>query len=918
MTRLFSYVKASSLKQALVAGSGRHEGEKPIYMLPSRASEDWLLNMLRGDKDYFASRPEAWGWQELYDRIVPKTARRRCVDPPDHNLILQFVTDTAVRNMGSRGYPIPPGMKRKSFAAPLDAAIREMLLEGVEPWMISEHEVLRGLYEDYLSYLAEKKLADNSQLPSLALLSLGENLPKSMTGRVMRWVGFMSFTGTQIRLVRALAAAGLDMEIYMPDSGTANFRDAASQLEIKPINLESGECSVISLDARDIYSEYEQIADMIAGPYCGADVGILIAGDRAQIMASMLSKRGIPWQSRSEVTADRTVLMDIAKQVWEAHKLDWPPARTSHLLRNAVFGLNTDTAGVAREMPEGMSAWKEFSSGNAEALETISRFEAFCDLIERGGSCEELLRGLSALCGNGEWETNLAREAGDDTSLDPAIREIASSRLEIEQKLAMMEDVTPALGEASSIRFEGDDAMAFLTDWAGEAALALPPLYKGAVSIYESPPPVLASHDVWIMTDVDGTRYPGPTSDQPLLGDKLRNFVNEAPGGGVHLPTVHEKKRQKEAMFRRLLAVGERVSIAARAAMDAEARPISESPFMSPDAFSAHGWRIAGACPETRPDFSRGTVRRGRFPRTAIVPQTPSPRKSRISLSHVDDLAACPFAYWCGKIARFEPSAEPGAVMDPMSLGNVMHEAWRRVTDTRVRDGARDHRSILLSEWDAILSELSVKYPMAADSRSVSVMTNLKNGMLRVADLLDDIESMAAAAGMRKLDTRTEFALPPLEFENVIFSGRADRIEHWSWDGGRGVVIYDYKLGKSGGYGKKLQLAAYGAALRESGTRVAGFCYLCHKDGRYPGSWSPDIKRVFAKTSRSPCCDEQIENALEKLGEIDAIAASGKYEAKYDSSLCRACDYQSICRRSERYGDYAGTDGEESDSDENE
>jgi CRISPR/Cas system-associated exonuclease Cas4 (RecB family) len=657
---------------------------------------------------------------------------------------------------------------------------------------------------------------------------------------------------------------------------------------------------------------------MLAGPYSGADAGILTAGDRAQIMASALSKRGIPWQIRSEVTADRTVLMDIASQTWETGKLGWPPARTSHLLRNAALGLNIDVARVAREMPEGMSAWKEFFSGDAGALETLSRFEAFRGLIERGGSCEELLRGLEAFCGDGEWETHLAREAGDDTSLDPAIREIASSRMEIKQKLAMMADVTPALGEASSVRFEGDEAMAFLTDWAGEAAVALPPLYKGAVCIYESPPPVLTSHDVWIMTDVDGTRYPGPASDQPLLGDKLRAFVNETPDGDVHLPTVHEKKQQKEAMFRRLLAVGERVSIAARAAADAEGRPISESPFMAPDAFPARGWRLAGAYPGDSPAPPREAAGRGKFPRTAIAAPPQAPLKQRISLSHADDLAGCPFAYWCGKIARFEPSAEPGGIMDPMSLGNIMHEAWRRVTNMQNRNEGRDNRSILLSEWDAILSELSGEYPMAADSRAASVMANLKNGMLGVADLLDGIETLAASAGMRKLATHTEFTLPPLEFENVVFHGRADRIEHWSWNGGDGVVIYDYKLGKSGGYGKKLQLAAYGAALRENGTKVAGFCYLCHRDGKNPGGWSPDIKRVFAKASRGPCCDERIENALEKLKEINAAAASGKYEARYDSPMCKTCDYPSVCRRSERYGDYAGTDGDELDYDENE
>ncbi|MDR1138192.1 MAG: PD-(D/E)XK nuclease family protein [Synergistaceae bacterium] len=917
MARLFSYIKLSSLKEALQA-SETAKGAKPVYMLPSRKSEDWLLAMLRGEKDYFASRPEVWSWQELYNRLVPKAERRRCVDPPDHNLILQFVRERAVRGMESRAIPFPAGMKRKSFVTPLGEAIREMLLEGVEPEMISENEILRGLYEDYLSYLAKEKLADNSQLPSLILLSLGETLPRFTKGTVIRWVGFMSFTGTQLKLVKTLIDMGLNMEIFMPDSGTAGFRDASSQLGLDPVSIESGECSVIPLDAPDMYSEFERIADLAADSYGGMDTGILVARDRSQAMASALSKRGIPWQFRSEVTADRTAIMDIAAQTWEIYKLGWPPSRTSHLLRSAAFGLDADIAGIAREMPEGMAAWKEFFSGDANATDTMSRLESFCDLIKRGGSCEELLRGLMAFCGNGEWEARLAREAGNDTSMDSAIREIASSRLEIEQKLAMMEDVTPALGEASGIRFEGDDAMAFLYDWAREAAIALPPLYKGAVCIYDSPPPVLLSHDVWIMTDVDGTRCPGPTSDHPLIGDKMRDSLNAAPGANVHLPTVHEKRRQKEAMFRRLLAVGERVSVAARARMDAGGNPIIDSPFMAPEAFRAGGWRIGNARSEDRSTLSRGHAYRGKFPRAVLAAAPQAPQKPRISLSRIDDLIDCPFAHWCGTIARFTSPPDPDFIMNPISLGNLMHEAWRHIANVQSRDEGGGYRSILLGEWDGIISNLTEEYRMTADTRSAYIMANLKNNMLGVADLLDGIEALAASAGMKKTETRTEFPLPPLEFENVIFTGRADKIERWSWNGGEGAVIYDYKLGKSKGYAKKSQLAAYAAALRESGTKVAGFCYLCHKDGRHHGSWSPDIKHVFAKTSRSPGCDEQIENVLKKLSGIDDIIASGKYEAKYDSPLCGICDFPSICRRGERYGDRRDEKDDEWDSDENE
>jgi hypothetical protein len=107
-------------------------------MLPSKSNEDLLLDMLRGEGDYFARRPEVWSWQDLYRAIVPKDGRRRCVDPPDHNLALRHVIEKTVSDYDAKEIALPPGVRKKNFALPLGLAINELMLEDVGPESLCE------------------------------------------------------------------------------------------------------------------------------------------------------------------------------------------------------------------------------------------------------------------------------------------------------------------------------------------------------------------------------------------------------------------------------------------------------------------------------------------------------------------------------------------------------------------------------------------------------------------------------------------------------------------------------------------------------------------------------------------------------------------------------------------------------------
>jgi hypothetical protein len=909
MITISGYAKLSSLKRALTAYATPDRAAKLVYMLPSKSNEDLLLDMLRGEGDYFARRPEVWSWQDLYRALVPKDLRRRCVDPPDHNLALRYVIGKTVSDYDAKGVALPPGARKKNFALPLGRAINELMLEDVGPESlcgpddddVSRPALLRNFYAAYKTYLAANGLADNSDIPALAFGALAAPLPASIAGRILCFVGFMSFTGAQLKLLKGLDGLGLEMAFFMPDPDLRDFRDAAAQLNARPYDVGGDRICVVKTVAPDPYSEYEWVAMTIAASGENDDVGVMAPPERLARLTRALRRHGIPWQIRSEVTVRETAAAEFAVRAWEVHKSGWPPLGASHLLRSAAGGVELDPARLAVVMPEGLGAWKEFLA-DENAARVLSRIEAFCDMLsdEGGHTPRELLLGFAILCGGGEWENRLAGEIGDDAGLDPAIREIASSRLEAASKIDMLDDVLPALGEASSLRFSGYEALDFLLSWAEEAALALPPRMTEVVSVYVSPPPILASHDLWIITDADASRYPGQESGQSMLDDTLRERVNSGCGEYSHLPTLREKRRQKEALFRRTLAAGERRTVVFRSAVSESGEPVEESVFLKPEAFpNASRWML------TEDTAGRGGTRetegagRDIRPRAAIR-ETARETKLRISMSSIDTLLDCPFAWWCGA-ARFETVREPRDIIDRIRLGGLMHEIWKRVTEAVPPDGTGTHRSAILSEWDDIISSLRGAFPVLSGSRAARTLDVMRKNMLGVADSLDSAAAKARGAGMRRLWTKSEMTLPELEFEHAIFAGRADRVDFWEWPGGGGAVIYDYKIGSNAKYAASLQLPSYAASLSASGVPVAGFCYLCHGDGLTPGAWNPETGPFFAASAKSkftPCAD-MITSALEYMREIDAKLPEEKFEARYDSKSCEKCDYSALCRRGE-------------------
>ncbi|MDL2263209.1 PD-(D/E)XK nuclease family protein [Synergistaceae bacterium OttesenSCG-928-I11] len=949
MIALRHYARVSELRELLREPVDGTRAQR-IFMLPSHANDEALLDLLRRNESYFGEHPQIWSWSELYRALVPKARLRRQIDPPDHRLILRYILNETLADFDARGVSVPGGVRRRGFLDLLSAAVRELLLEDVTPDRLicdraeeglddaaESKELLYRLYVDYLFYLEERGLADNAQLPSLARADLDEDEARaSLCGAELCWIGFLSFTGAQRKLIHAIDNLAPTMHFLVPDAGMSGFRDASLQLgfTIRDATRFGGEIAAIT--GRDVYAQYDGVAREIAsmlegeGALVGAfegfseasfkrsDVGILVASGRANLMASALRRHRVPFQVRTETPVHDTAALEIARMAWEAHRAGWPLKRTLALLSSPVFGLDgLDGEQAFSLMPEGAAAWTAFLADDALAADVFAKLLAFCRYVAEpaGHTGAELLRALLELVAD-DWIARLSDEARENFDLDFSVRALASARLEIEQKLDLLAELTPPLGEAGSLRFSGADAISFLTDWSKEASTALPPLQKGVVTVYDAPPSVLVSHAFWVMTDVDSGRYPGSTSDQALLGGEIRERVNLAGEDFVHLPTLHEKREQQEALFRRLLCIGEVGTLLSRSILDAQGREQGESPFVE-SLFSdpATPWWLCAEIKTPPLDGSSASrLYRGPFPRTVSTERC---GKHRVSASAVDEWYECPYRYWLDRVARVGARMDEVEMFDRAVRGNIVHGVWQAVWTRFSRGGGTTLHATLLGGWDEYMVFLARRYPFLADERAAPVRADLRGMMLDMAELQDEVEARAAAIGLVRAEAKLEYRLPELEMEHAVFAGLADRLDIWK---GVGAVVVDYKLGSTSAYKDALQLACYAAMLRDAEIGpVVGFCYMGHGDGKIRGSWAlEELKGVYDDKSRfdAPFA-EKVDGAYSVMQDMDAVLGGGKFTANYESKLCTHCDYAQICRRTERFGVFSGgEEGADDDTDE--
>ncbi len=981
--RIIPYRKVSDLDMRLK----EFLGKDVHFVVPSRRDREWWKARI-GLREFGLneeSETRLWNWEDLYNDLCEffKLPRLRQIDPPDHRLILSHSVAGLLKEQHEL-LKLWPGLARPGFLDILSDDIRELINEDVSVEQLSvtvlnekaTSKVLPELYRRYLEYLSQNSLMDSAQIPIQARILLESASEDWAKDKAFVFVGFMSFTHGQLNLVRRLEELCQDVVVLKPATELKNFMDATQQLEgpiwEKEPPVVPGR--IVSFCASEFALEPEAIARELALWHAGEGflpvsanepfpgfgaIGMMVPRPRAASVEAALRRYRIPYSPVRGRSIAQTLLGTVLSPLWVAWIQGLEAYETALLLAQpclAGFDFSIDDAVLAG--PRGIKGWEAYLAYKEKSVEkgadkklykrATKAFKAlvkFCRTIEKGCSPVGLLAALhDFVTVPGLWLDALASFPLSNPDLDESLREMASSAAEVEAKRLALRELQPDLGAAGDTVLKGKEAIDFLRNWSEDTLIQTSPPIGGAVALYTGPPPILASHSVWIMTDVTQKNWPGIIRSSPLLDVEERELMSEV---SAYLPSIHDKRTQKEALFRRLLQMGDSLTVTSCAATDQEGRPAGVTPFMESFIADMKLWErieapiasIANLMPRDGAHYfpaievgaseqtERGipVVRTGR----SNDNQAEEPEKYRLPVSELQGLLDCPLRYWLRRCAKLKERNL--SLLNSAEAGQLTHKIWETVWRRRAETNAPLTR-LTAEEWKRALSLDDCYIPfrhLLSDRRLVRHLKNMEFHVLRLARRQQDILDRLTRSDLThtRLYLEEEMTLT-YELDDVVFTGRCDRVELLN---DRHIVITDYKLGKSASYEKQLsrlnsrrylsteyavfrhglQLSAYALmyGAQYPHHRISGVGYLGHKDGTLTGTFESPLVECYlpdkksGSSAKEGIMAERMEEAQEAMRCAAAILKSRRYEPCYIADSCRYCDMKGVCRKGELRGE---------------
>lgn len=932
-----------SEKQKRLAEIYTEDKDRTIFIVPTALDKELILRLISGEGSFFGRRPTVWVWSELYRELanISETSPRRVIDPSDHLLILRYLLDLFLKEMEEEGVELPPGIKHSGFIRILGDNIRDLLLEEVLPENLidkikdinnnpaSPEAILLRLYSDYISYLDNYELIDNAQTATFTSKLLTTERVKNYTKKhKFVFIGFLTFTGSQLKLVKNNFDEAVDRIFILPNSGLAFSHDSIKQIASSYGYKEQSDLTIdfMELNANNSYLQFNSIARELAlwkhdksnlkelgilESY--GSIGIQVSENHLKMLENSLSRYKIPYNTQIRGNVGETLLGDLPKLIWNAYSRNWNTQDTIFMLSSPLFlSMDFNAQKYSKLFPEGYGKWIEILKREKHTLKVFKRTNVFCIAISKGGTSYEILKLWKEFLSDLDVLENAQQLVRNQISLDDVIKDLSSSLTELDKKVEILEDSKRSIGEASAVFLTASEAIQYIHDWSRTATLPIPLPESGAVTIYAGIPPALTEHKYWIMTDVDYETWPGKLRESALLSDEFKGKINDKTKNNnedenvsysLHLPDLHEKREQKESLFRRLIATGRDGVIFTRSLTDSNARPIGKAQFIE----SIKKNNITKGVieyplssilprkddiwfPEVEVSEVVEKIERGLMPRKSGVARPLD--KKYVSITSLDEWTACPYRYWCKTELRLEKQRTD--LFDARLAGSFIHKLW----ELSWKDYKENKQSFVIlskANWD----EASKEYPsLAEDTRLKRHVERLKKQVSEVAVLLDKIE--AEIIGRTRVELET--FLPEYEIDGIIFRGKYDRADIFENNDKKEIVILDYKSNAASKHKDELQLAAYAVIKEMNGYQPIGYAWIGHKCGSLYGYFNKDaMKAVYnARAQREKkSMDEITDEAKKAMIEMAAAVKEGDYKAKYDSQSCRYCEFHTICRKRE-------------------
>ena len=975
---ILTYHNGPELSQIINSMKARFAGreEAARFVIPSRKDKIW--------KPELDSIKYIWTWEELYEDICKSgnVNRKRILSPPDHMLILKAILNDVLSEHADKASQWP-GLSRAGFPDVLSGDIRELLNEAVRPsQMINDPNsnepsefMLPEVYKRYLDYLESNNLLDSARIWTEAYEEMLKNLEWGKNLSIV-FVGFLSFTHGQLDLLYALQDRCRELIIIQPEANLANFRDSRAQFFMTPDSKKSSG-NIIELPIYEPGLEPEVIARTLAlwqqgkwsrvKGFPGFDsIGIMTAPGREDLFAQAFRRYGVPYNFQSGIRINLTLPGKILASIRHLNARQFPSYETALLLTQECFaGLNFPVMRAYRASASGLDGWTEYLSRLDDsdsqtfrtALLAVQSIQRFCDALKLKKTPAGIMRAFHEFITTpGLWLDRMDK-ASELPELDETTRITASAIQTIGEKVLRLEELMPDLGPIQDRKINNDEAFDYLESWCRETNTRAPLQISNSVRIFTGQPPVLCSLPVWIMTGVTQKTWSANITSSPLLGNEERAKLSE---NDAHLPTTLEKAVQREALFRRLIHTGEKLTIISRPELDEEDRPISESPFMPRFREDLPDWKII----HSKPAGISILLGRDNF----IFPEVDSQREkierkkpvlksglSGVGASDIKTLLSCPFLWFQNSQAKlYEPDSD---IISPIEWGNMIHKLWECVW-IRYRLDMNSSGKIFLSivndEWQKLLQsdkfdesgDYGKYYKLVKDFRLARHLEGVKFRVNRLAmtqaAILDKLHGAGYEHSRILLE---EDAHLKAEINNITFLGQCDRIELLRSPNGENIAfIADYKEGQAinsesglkniessswNSDGRKnfkfgLQLSCYAALFNKCHENItlSGVYILGLEDGKLAGTFTPDELDYFAeylddKNKKKAVIDDRVSEGNYAMQCASVILNSGEFEPEYESDSCRWCHVKSLCRKGEFKGESLISDNDDSDDDNN-